>query len=344
MLDTAAAVENDSSAGQGPTRGAGVAMLVLDTDALPPAERADAFQATVSANCSTSMASFDDASTLRARMRVVDLGAAKVFTIDASGTTLRRTPQMARAADERSIVLALPVRTHNRMVWAREEVFYGPSDLMLVDLSVPYVYGWRGLGASYALHVDVDLLGVPRDDIRAAARDLRASPLYSLVRDHVAFVTANAEALAESGAAAHVGAASAELMRALVVSAAGDSRRLADTMHDSLAARVQAYVRAHLAEPDLGPASIAAANGMSVRALYKLYESLGVSLERSIIDQRLQGARADLAAPRPRYTSIAATARAWGFANPSFFSTRFREAFGVTPRQWHAATRPSAAA
>ena len=25
--------------------------------------------------------------------------------------------------------------------------------------------------------------------------------------------------------------------------------------------------------------------------------------------------------------------RAWGFANPSFFTSKFREAFGVTPRQ-----------
>lgn len=316
-------------------------MLVLDTDQLAPQERADAFQSTVSANCSTSMASFEDASTLRARMHVVDLGPAKVFTIDASGTTLRRTPQMARAADERSIVLALPVRTHNRMVWARDEVFYGPSDLMLVDLSVPYVYGWRGLGASYALHVDVDYLGLPRDDVHAAARDLRASPLYQLVRDHIGYVTTNADTIADSEAAVHVGAASAELMRALVVSAAGSSRRASDVLHASLTARVQAYVRAHLADPDLGAASIAAANGLSVRALYKLYESLGLSLERSIISQRLDGARTDLAAPRPRYTSIAATARAWGFANPSFFSTRFREAFGVTPRQWHAATRPT---
>lgn len=70
-----------------------------------------------------------------------------------------------------------------------------------------------------------------------------------------------------------------------------------------------------------------------MRALYKLYESLGRSLERSIIEQRLTGARADLTASRPRYSSIAATARAWGFTNPSFFSSKFREAFGVTPRQ-----------
>jgi AraC-like DNA-binding protein len=128
-------------------------------------------------------------------------------------------------------------------------------------------------------------------------------------------------------------------MRALVVSAAGDSRRLNDVLHSSMQARVQAYVRSNLRDPDLTPARVAAANAISLRALYKLYETLGQSLEKSIIEQRLQGARADLTSPRRQDTSIAAVAHAWGFSNPSFFSSRFREAFGVTPRQLVAATR-----
>ncbi|WP_238006859.1 helix-turn-helix domain-containing protein [Dactylosporangium sp. AC04546] len=308
-------------------------MLVLDTHTMPAGDRAAAFQATVSGNCSSSLALFEDPGAIHARMTVCDFGSAKVFNIDASGTTLRRTPRIARSSDETSIVLALPMRTDNHMAWQREDRLFGPRDLILVDLSLPYVYGWKGTGASYALHVDVDDLGVPRDMIHAAARELRGSPLYELVRDHVARITAQAETLAASAAAPELGAASAELMRALVVSAAGDGARLRDAMHSSLQARVQAYVRNHLRDPDLSPPRIAAATNISVRALYKLYEGIGESLEQSIIRQRLQGARTDLTAPRPRYTSIAAVARAWGFSNPSFFTAKFRAEFGVTPRQ-----------
>ncbi|MEU1887921.1 helix-turn-helix domain-containing protein [Micromonospora rifamycinica] len=317
-------------------------MLVLDTRALPVGDRAEAFQATVSANCSSSMASFENPDAIRARMTVSDFGPAKVFNIDASGVTLRRTPRISRSSTESSIVLALPMRTDNQLTWAREERLFGPRDLMLVDLSLPYVYGWRGGGASYALHVDVDHLGLPRDMIHAAAREPRRSPLYDLVRDHVARVTTQAEQLAATAAAAELGVASAELMRALVVSAAGGGRPLRDTMHSSMQARVEAYVRANLRDPDLSPARIAAANAMSLRGLYTLYESMGQSLEQSIIEQRLRGARADLTASHRRFTSIAAVARAWGFANPSFFSSRFRRAFGVSPRQLVAATAAAA--
>ena len=317
-------------------------MLVLDTATLRLAERADAFQATVSANCSTSMASFDDPADVQAEMHLHHLGPAKILTIDASGNTLRRTPRMTRDINECEIALALPVRTSNHMLWDREERLFGPRDMMLVDLSAPYVYGWRGQGASYAFHVDVERLDLPMDTIRAATRSLPASPLYPLVRGHVARLLVDAGRIADSAAATEVGSASVELMRALVVSAADDTRRLADALHTSLAARVQAYVRLHLRESDLTPQRIASANGLSVRALYGLYEELGVSLEQSIIRQRLEGARTDLSATRQRHPSIAATARAWGFTHPGFFSTRFRAAFGVTPRQWRAGIRPTA--
>lgn len=312
-------------------------MLVLDTQTLPAGDRAEAFQTSISANCSSSMASFEEPGSIHARVTAFDFGPAKVLNIDASGTTLRRTPKMSRAENETSIVLALPMRSDNHMTWAREEQLFGPRDLLLVDLSLPYVYGWKGRGASYALHVDVDHLGVPRDLIHSAARRLRGSPLYELVRDHVARVTAQAETLAGNAGAAELGAASAELMRALVVSAAGDDRRSRDTMQSSMRARVQAYVRNNLRDPDLTPERIAAANAISLRALYQLYEGLGQSLEQSIIEQRLLGARADLTAAHPRYTTIAAVSRAWGFSTPSFFTSRFRAAFGVTPRQITAA-------
>jgi AraC-like DNA-binding protein len=318
-------------------------MLVLDTKSLPETDRAEAFQASVSQNCSTSMAAFDDPTGVRAELHVFDLGPAKVFNIEASGTTLRRTPGMARAMNDCSIVLALPMMSNNRMMWDREERLFGPHDMMLVDVSAPYVYGWHGDGASYAFHVDFDDLGLPMDTIRAATRQLHASPIYSLVRDHIVRVTSQARQLADSAAATHVGVASVELMRALIISAAGDARLRDEAMHASLASRVQAYVRHHLCDPDLNPTKIAAANAISVRALYTVYEALGVSLEQSIIQQRLDGARTDLSATNQRYVSIAATARAWGFANPSFFSNRFRSAFGVTPREWRAGIRTTLA-
>src|SRR3712207_4293543 len=150
-------------------------------------------------------------------MHAFDLGAAGVFTIEASATTLRRTPRMARAVDDAPIVLALPVRGRNHLVQDGEYREFGPDDLVLVDVASPFVHRWPDGGGSSALHVDVHELDLPGDAVRRAAKELRTSPLYALVRDHVARVTAAAGAL-DGSARAHLGAASVQLVRALIVS------------------------------------------------------------------------------------------------------------------------------
>jgi AraC-like DNA-binding protein len=103
---------------------------------------------------------------------------------------------------------------------------------------------------------------------------------------------------------------------------------------DAVVAQVRAYVRAHVRDPGLDAALIAAALAVSVRQLYRLCAMAGFRLEQEIIGQRLTGARAELADPASRHRSIAVVARRWGFADPSHFTRRFREAYGATPRQW----------
>jgi AraC-like DNA-binding protein len=117
---------------------------------------------------------------------------------------------------------------------------------------------------------------------------------------------------------------------------AADEQGVRDMVRATAYTGVQEYIRAHLRDPDLCPQRIAAAAGISVRLLYKLYEFRGTSLEQVIIEQRLDGAGADLIRPSMLHRTIAAVARSWGFTNPSFFSSRFRQAFGSTPREWRA--------
>src|SRR5689334_1063155 len=106
-------------------------MQVLDTATLPEADRAEAYQGAVSQNCTVSVATFENPAALRAEMHVYELGPAKVFNIESSGTMLRRSPRVARAMNECPIALALPVRNTNRL--RREggdDRFFGARDLI----------------------------------------------------------------------------------------------------------------------------------------------------------------------------------------------------------------------
>jgi AraC-like DNA-binding protein len=51
-------------------------------------------------------------------------------------------------------------------------------------------------------------------------------------------------------------------------------------------------------------------------------------------------ARAQLTIPTGQVRTIAATAHACGFTDPAHFSRRFRQTYGITPRQWQELGRP----
>lgn len=309
-------------------------MLVLDTDALPRQERGEAFQAAVSGASSANLATFDDPATVRALLHLYDFGPGRAFNVRATGNTLLRTPKIARGATEQAIALAIPVTGQNTLRWDREERILGPRDMLLVDMASPYEYGWHGSGSSYAFQVSFERLGLPMDTIRAAWPRLDATPLYPLVRDHILNLTTHADELSADPGASQLGTVTVELMRAVITSAAQDERLGKDTMAASLVPRILAYVGHHLTEADLEPARIAAAHHISIRYLYKLLEQEHIRLEQWIIERRLEGARIDLASPAGRRRAIASVARAWGFSDPSFFSSRFRRTYGITPRQW----------
>ena len=98
--------------------------------------------------------------------------------------------------------------------------------------------------------------------------------------------------------------------------------------------RVFAYVRQHLTDRDLTPVTIARAHNISVRYLYKLCDAAGVKLVDCIIAERLEGSTAGPDCTRAGATgTIALVSRKWGFKDPSHFSSRFRHAYGISPRE-----------
>lgn len=309
-------------------------MLILDTDTLPAGERAAAYQEAISGSASTSVVSFQDATTFRARLSIAEVGPGRVLNVDATGSMLRRTPRLARRDPQNAIAIAVPLHGANAFRWSGLDQVIHAGELLLVDLDDPYEYGWAGLGSSYAFQVDRDTLDIPEHTIRRAASQLRSSPYYSLTRDRLMHVTQHADALTGRADATTVGADQLALMRALIASAAHDPALERETRDDALTRSVLDYVARHLVEPDLSADRIAEAHHLSRRHLFRLCERAHVSLERWIIDQRLERARAALTSPRTRYRTIAATARACGFTDPSFFSARFRRTYGLTPGEW----------
>ncbi|MCX5414284.1 AraC family transcriptional regulator [Streptomyces sp. NBC_00059] len=209
----------------------------------------------------------------------------------------------------------------------------------MMDHSAPYDYAWSGAGASRCIQVPLDQLTLPVDVVRRALPHLTASPLYPMVTDHIAHLTGTIDDLLDDPASAGLEEITIGLTRALVASAVRQDHHTRTVLAETRLAQIRAYVRRHLTEPDLRPARIAAAaaHHISERHLYKLCAQAGFSLNRWIIEQRLEGAREELARSSSSSRTIAAVARHWGFSDPTHFSHRFKDAYGISPRDVRAA-------
>jgi AraC-like DNA-binding protein len=98
---------------------------------------------------------------------------------------------------------------------------------------------------------------------------------------------------------------------------------------------MQAWIEKRLPAGDVTPAAIAAAHGMSVRSVYRVFEEAGETVSGFVRARRLARARRDLAAWTDPISDIAAR---WGFSDASHFARAFRAEYGCTPRDYRART------
>jgi AraC family transcriptional regulator, positive regulator of tynA and feaB len=134
--------------------------------------------------------------------------------------------------------------------------------------------------------------------------------------------------------------AALELLRAAVEPSVPTSRAAS---REAMRAEIRRYARTHLQDPDLGPASIARAYSISVRALHALFEDVDASVAGLVRSERLARCLEDL--QRPNGGSVTDIAFRWGFCDAAHFSRVFKRTFGVTPSDVrHGALRGEAVA
>src|SRR5882757_258728 len=89
-----------------------------------------------------------------------------------------------------------------------------------------------------------------------------------------------------------------------------------------------------LDDPDLTPARVAEAEGISERYMQKLFEGSGSSFTHYVRERRLQRASAELSSPAEAHHSISEIAFRNGFNDSAHFSRAFRHRFGLSPREF----------
>ncbi len=104
--------------------------------------------------------------------------------------------------------------------------------------------------------------------------------------------------------------------------------------------RVQNFIKAHLADPDLGPETVAEMVAMSRAQLYRLFAPIG-GVAEYIREQRLRRCLADLLSVKEAHRQIADIAYSWGFSDATYFAKLFKARFGRTPSEAREAAAPA---
>ena len=269
-----------------------------------------------------------------------------------TGYSIERTPAQIRRAPSEAMTLGLVLNgtaavRQGRYTWPVKSIHSGSiqkSPIHLIfgtepfDLQIGSTNGTPSVVMS--TYFDPNSLGLPIKIIEAAVLNLPASPLYSLFQDYLAALPLAASKAEGTPAAVMLGSATNELARAFFASASADHRLARESLTDVLVVQIDDFIDRHYDEAGLGAEQIAAEYHISVRHLYSLFAKRSQSLEQHIIHVRLEQARRQLVHAGSVRRPIEAIAFGCGFAHPQHFARRFRQAYGMSPRQWRSMHRP----
>jgi AraC-like DNA-binding protein len=175
---------------------------------------------------------------------------------------------------------------------------------------------------------------IPRDRVHAADALHRHSPSTALARSTLRGRTLAASAI--------------HLYQRARTARRDDGERLAGSFVDTLnrvlrdgdlvpsdedvRARLDAHIRRHLGDPQLGVGALCSIASYSRASIYRLYRADG-GVDQYIRALRLRRCLSELSVASRERGVVADVATRWGFTNPSHFTRLFHGQFGVPPSE-----------
>ena len=263
------------------------------------------------------------------RMTGTHLGALVAYHVSGTPQVVRRTPGAVRQVPIDLLKICVQLTGRATVHQDGNEVAIEPGHMAIYDTGRPYQLRLEQQWACAVLAFPRDALGLPEHVLAAAMThpyslgDGPGAVLAGFVasavgRDDPAYLAA-ANRLGEAGLHLVAGTLSAGRVPS------------GDGAADALRMQVLTYIRAHLSDPELTHARVAAAHHMAPRTLHRLFEHEPYTVTDYIRSRRLEAVMRDLADPLLAHRSIAALAAHWCFTGQAHFTRAFHARYGVTP-------------
>lgn len=262
-----------------------------------------------------------------------DLGGVSLSRLTSDALLYRRLPKHFREPGPEEFLVTLPTKSEVRFAQGGKEVRANPGAFFIERSHEPYEFSHAEPADLWVMKLGKDMLGgrIRAPDRFCSLQFDATNGANGLFVDMVHLIPARYDSMTEE-ARAIVGR---QLVDLLALAIQSDERVLtsgASTVRTAHLARIEAFVRRNIDDPDLGPDEVAAGCGISVRYLHELLRDTNTTLGQWIRDTRLMAAMEDLKNPADRRT-IGEIAFARGFADQAQFSRAFRSRFGITPSE-----------
>jgi len=278
------------------------------------------------------------------RIRAHRVGAVTLYRIEGDASAIRRTTRLVARHDPEELQITHLVCGRFRIEQGARTAVIGAGDLSSYETSHPYDVVSAGRFELLLFSLPRTLLAEYAEPVcarTASPLDGRcgpaavAGPFLRVLADRIEDGSLDADAAGLSDCVV-------DMVRLLFADAVDPVRHAQATAPPltGLFPRVVAYMDAHLAEPGLGPRSIAAAHFVSARQLHKIFEREGHTVAGWIRARRLAGVCHDLADPGLDCYPIRLLAARRGFTDAPHFNRLFRAEFGCTPGEYRRAAQP----
>lgn len=303
------------------------------TQHVAPADRLDAWSSVVGATFEPLVLAqlrYAPDRAFRASLRRVYLSGITMSRISGTPHTVRRAPRLGQYSEtEACLKIYLQVSGKATLTQDGRTIVLGPGQLAVYDTSRGYELVMDQAYVHQVLRIPWPQLLVRPGDVRG----ITATPhptdrgVERLVAQAMRHLDGQSGSLTEpqtyAALAGIVGMVDATLSGWLGVSAVDDDRELA---------RAFGYIDAHLRDLTLTPATVAAAQFMSLRSLQSMFARQGLTPSGWIRHRRLERCRSELLSASARRRSVSEIARSWGFLDSAHFSRVFKATYGACPR------------
>ncbi|MBI1650574.1 helix-turn-helix domain-containing protein [Hyphomicrobium sulfonivorans] len=257
------------------------------------------------------------------------LGPISLMRCEFAPCEVRRTRLNAQQDGIDNAIICIRLEGRSRFVQGDRELIVEPGMIVLEDPTQPQHTDF--LEANRSLYVSVPRLMLEErigrvDTLRTISTEQTipalASGFVHLVEGRLGSIEPDAQdTLAD------------QVVDLFALAFGNDNRVPSTTVRGHALQRLKMAINVRLTDPDLKPAMAAAAAGISVRYANALLAEENSSVEKYVMQRRLQCCRQALEDARQNHRTVSEIAFSWGFSDLSHFSRRFRAEFGITASQ-----------